>query len=374
MRPRRFRVGRLGGIIGAANGHLEKGYTVRSGTQDLSRVWQQMWARSPEAKSHIELSYHRVMRGHRACLRALPLAGALAFSAIALASPTGARAQETATASPDQASQLSTLQDLVLRANYRQALPAAHAYLARTDLSASARNQGLEILATVHLAMRDEAAAQHDLAELFARDPEYRLSDPEASPVVQSAFARARTQAAAWTIALEHVAPQLSEHVAPILSVRVTEHADALHELRLQYRRHGETTAASVVLDVDAQGAAQGRIPIEGDEAYAIDYWLSAVAPSGHVLGALGSADAPLTIEVPAAPHAPALMVTETTPTPATPVDQGGGDVTQEAWFWVVLGVVVVGAGVGVGVGVAVASEGPQGGSLGNATLPLMRF
>lgn len=34
------------------------------------------------------------------------------------------------------------------------------------------------------------------------------------------------------------------------------------------------------------------------------------------------------------------------------PPPQGGGDVTSEAWFWVVIGAVVVGAGVGITVGV----------------------
>ncbi len=314
------------------------------------------------------------MRGTRASLRSLRLASSLALLTPLAAFGGAASAQATGTEASAPDAQLSTLQDLVLRANYRQALPAANAYLARTDLTAGARTLGLEILATVHLAMRDEAAAQHDLAELFARDPEYRLSDPEASPVVQSAFARARAQATPWTIQLEHTAPQLSEHTAPILSVHVAEHADALHELRLQYRRRGETTAASVVLPVDARGAAQGRIPIEGDEAYRVEYWLSAVAPSGHVLGALGSADAPLVVEVPAAPQAPVLIAAGDASAPAQPVETSGGDVTSEPWFWVVLGVVVVGAGVGVGVGVVVAGEGPENGSLGNATLPLMRF
>jgi hypothetical protein len=40
------------------------------------------------------------------------------------------------------------------------------------------------------------------------------------------------------------------------------------------------------------------------------------------------------------------------------PPASGGGDVTSEAWFWVVIGAVVVGAGVGITVGV-LASQDP---------------
>ncbi len=303
-------------------------------------------------------------------MRLLLVAGALLLSPLVLS--TSASAQTEASASEaDPAAQLTRLQDLVLRANYRQALPAANAYLARTDLSAMARTQGLEILATVHLAMRDEAAAQGVLAELFARDPGFRLSDPEASPVVQSAFARARAQASAWSISLAHETPSLHTREAPILTVQVAEHVDAVHELRLQYRRRGDASAASVVLPLDASGAAQGRIPLEGDAAYVIEYWLSAVAPSGHVQGTLGSADAPLTLEVPAEVTEPVRVSTGAADTARA---DAGSDITSEPWFWVVLGVVVVGAGVGIGVGVAVASEGPANGTLGNTTLPLVRF
>jgi len=303
-------------------------------------------------------------------LALFPLASALCFAPLLLPTSAGAQAEATSGAE-DQASRLASLQDLVLRANYRQALPAARAYLQRNDLTALARIQGLEILATVHLAMRDEAAAQPVLMELFARDPGFRLSDPEASPVVQSAFGRARAQATAWTISLTHEPPELRTRTAPILAVQVADHVDAVLELRLQYRRRGDASAASVVLALDASGAAQGRIPLEGDAAYVIEYWLTSIAPSGHVQGTLGSADAPLTIEVPA--ELTPTAVTVQRERDAAPV-ASGGDVTGEPWFWVVLGVVVVGAGVGVGVGVAIASEGPQNGSLGNTMLPLVHF
>jgi hypothetical protein len=49
---------------------------------------------------------------------------------------------------------------------------------------------------------------------------------------------------------------------------------------------------------------------------------------------------------------------------------RGGGNVAEEAWFWILIGTVAIGAGVGIGVGVAVAQpQGPESGTLGIVTL-----
>nr|MDQ3036984.1 hypothetical protein [Myxococcota bacterium] len=239
------------------------------------------------------------------------------------------------------------------------------------DLSAAQRNAGLEASATIHLALREDAAARAALAELFARDPGHRLTDPDASPVVQSAFARARESSAPLTIGIEHEPPLLERRASPTISVRVGESAGAVHEVRVAHRQRGDGRASTIVLPLDASGGAEGRIPLSGDDAAStIEYWLEAIAPSGHVLARVGSPTEPLVVEVPARAVAVAMAVTpqEDRGEPA------GGDVTSEAWFWIVLGVVVVGAGVGVGVGVALGSDGPQDGSLGNVELPLLRF
>ena len=116
-------------------------------------------------------------------------------------------------------------------------------------------------------------------------------------------------------------------------------------------------------------GAASGRVPVTGDddEPFTIEYYLEARAPSSTVLASTGSPEAPLSIEVPAAPVAVAIAAPIEEATPA----QSGGDVTGEAWFWVVIGVLVAGAGVGIGVGVVLGGQGPENGSLGNVTLPL---
>lgn len=286
-------------------------------------------------------------------------------AALLLAGPGVALAQD----SPE--AQLAGVRELVLHANYRAALPAARALLERTDLDAVQRNAALETLAVVHLALRDEAQARQALAQLYARDPGHRLTDPDASPVVQSAFARARESASPLSVVVEHEPPVLERRGAPTIAAHVGENADAVHEVRLAYRQRGDARANTIVLPLDDGARAQGRIPLASDDAaYVIEYWLEAVAPSDHVLARVGSPSEPLVIEVPAAVAVAAIVAPEVDDEePAS-----GGDVTSEAWFWVVLAVLVAGAGAGVAAGVVVGSEGPEDGSLGNVTLPLIVF
>ena len=56
----------------------------------------------------------------------------------------------------------------------------------------SARTCRTETQGAHHLAIREQRPAQETLELLHRRDPGHRLSDADASPVVVSAFARAR--------------------------------------------------------------------------------------------------------------------------------------------------------------------------------------
>jgi hypothetical protein len=294
--------------------------------------------------------------------RASVFAGLLA---IALALPGVAAAQD----GPDQ--DLAAVRELVLHANYRAALPAVRTFLQRDDLGAEQRNAGLEVLAIVNLALRDESAARQALTELYSRDPGHRLGDPDASPVVQSAFARARDAAQVVEVSIDHTPPVLERRTAPTVRVQVTAGASAVHEVRLLYRARGARRFTTTVMPIDASGAAEGRIPVQTeDEApYVVEYYAEAIAPSGTVLGRTGEPDAPLTIDVPAAQQQ--VIVQASTPGVDTPPQ---GDDTGMIVLGVVIGVLVVGGGVGAGVGIWAATQGPQNGSLGTITLPLATF
>mgnify|MGYP001585238847 CR=1 FL=1 len=165
---------------------------------------------------------------------------------------------------------------------------------------------------------------------------------------------------------------RLERHVAPVVSIRLGEGADAVQEVRIAYRHAGEARWSTLVATPEA-GVATATVPLADDVAEeTIEFHVEALAPSSSVIGALGSASEPLSVTVPRAAVATGGGGGGGGDEPV--VATGGGSVAEEAWFWVLIGVVVVGAGVGVSVGVVLSQPGPQDGSLGNVTLPLVTF
>ncbi len=275
-------------------------------------------------------------------------------------------APASAQSTPEEA--LSEVREMALYARYREALEAAQSYLERDDLDAAQRNAGLEVLATVHVAMGNSDAVAEVLRELYARDPEHRLSDPDASPPVLSAFGRARANPPEpVAVSLDHEPPTLEPGQAPRVEVQLGEGSDALTELRLRYRRADEARFNTVVMN-RGEGAASARLPFSNEEEeYEVVYFIEGLAPSGARLATLGSADEPLAFTMPEAEVA--IVPTGPTPTPGGGEDEGGG----LWWIGVVAGVVVVGAVLAT-VLVVTAEDGPQDGSLGNIDLPLVSF
>src|SRR5690606_11782132 len=121
------------------------------------------------------------------------------------------------------------------------------------------------------LANRQQGDAQQTLTLLYSRDPGHRLTDPDASPPVISAFARAReAQPPQIPVRIEHVPPTLRVRQAPELRVRIGEGADAVAELRLVYRI-GAEAPSRVVMTQRADGSYIARIPVVGDASSATD-------------------------------------------------------------------------------------------------------
>ena len=283
-----------------------------------------------------------------------------------LLGPVCAAAQE---ASPEDA--LSEIREMALYARYREARDAVQTYLAREDLSAAQRNVGLEVLATVHIAMRDERAATEALQRLYARDPGYRLSDPDASPPVLSAFGRARSNPPApIEVQLVHD-PITLEHRGPArIRVGLGAGADAVNELRLRYRQGEDTRFTTVVMSLDPDGTATARLPVlDQPEAYDIVYVIEALAPSDTVLARLGTESEPLRFTM---PEASAVASGGGAGGTGPAGEAAGGD--DFTWLAIVIAVVVVAGGVTAGILIADQLSGPQDGSLGNIQLPLVRF
>jgi hypothetical protein len=334
--------------------------------------------------------------------------GAALAVTLLLASGGTAMAQRTQAVdveSGDPNAALARVRELVTFARYDEAVAAAERFLARTDLSAAQRNAGLEALAICQVAMRRDDDARRTLEILYGRDPQHRLSDADASPRVQSAFARVRdARPPRVPVRLELAPLQLQRREAPVVVVRAVAGADAIEEYRLAYRQEGEARFTRIVMAVE-RGVARARLPLAGDPARptSIDFFVEAVAPSLTPLATLGSEADPLLVQVPAettpvaatgGPNAgrvpspaEAALTDERAPGMGSARASGadwregmgsggsdgraddGGGVTSQWWFWTLLGAAVVGAGVGLYFALGPPSQSVTTGTLGTITL-----
>lgn len=279
-----------------------------------------------------------------------------------------------------QEEELSAIRELIFQARFEAAVQQANALLERSDLKAAERNAALEVLATAQLANRQDGPASETLRLLYSRDPGHRLTDPDASPPVISAFARAREAAPTpITVSLQHEPPALTRREPPSIEVRVAEGADAIAELRLVYRIAGEGESRAVMSRRD-DGTYQARIPVVGDASSSTDvaYHVVALAPSQAELGAIGSSAQPLQVRIPAESRGQAgaqgsgQVVVQQAPT-AAPAEPGGGSVAEEWWFWTLIAALVIG-GVTVGVVIGTSQGGPEPGTLGSVQLMQVEF
>ena len=269
---------------------------------------------------------------------------------------------------PSEDATIAEIRELVLYARYDDALTRAQEYLQRSDLSASQRNAGIEIVATVQIAKRRSADAEQTLQLLYARDPGHRITDPDASPVLMSTFGRVRANPPEpLDVELEVDVPDLTRRTPPAFTVSARGvGADAVAELRLHYQQ-GSTEYATMLMRWSGD-AANARLPLLDDtDAYEVRYYIAAHAPSGALLTTVGSENDPLTFTVPAATPLERTLI-EDTPTTT---------VTEESrslwWVGLLVGIAVAGAGAGVAIALT-RDDGARNGSLGNIQLPLASF
>lgn len=273
-----------------------------------------------------------------------------------------------------QTDPLANVREQIMYANYPEAISGANAMLARTDLDARTRNEALELLATAQIASRAPEDARRTLATLYARDPGHRLSDPDASPPVISAFARAReSHPTPVEVRIVHRPPTLTRREAPSIDVTLASNADAVGEVRLVYRQGNEAGWSRVVMNRRPDGTYAARIPVVGasDQAVDVAYHVVATAPSGTELAHAGTEAEPLSLRIPADVAVAVSDVPRVDPIDVGDTgDDGGVNVAEEWWFWTLIGVVVAG-GVVTGVVIGTQSQGIPDGTLG--TVVLMR-
>ena len=289
------------------------------------------------------------------------------------------RAAPVRAQTPTAEAQLAAVREQVFEARFGEAVTSAGAFLERGDLGATDRNAGLELLAIAQIANRQQAEATRTLRLLFGRDPGHRLTDPDASPPVVSAFARAReSHPPQVPVVLAHSPPVLERRGPPTIEVRVTEGGDAVGEVRLTYISDDGDSRVAMTRRPD--GTYVARIPVVGDASTATDvaYYLTALAPSSTPLATLGSPAEPLQLRIPpearasSGPVATGPDLRPSLPTePAEGGDAGGGD---DWWIWTLLAILVVGAGVTIGVVIATSPQGPEEGTLGSVRLMQLEF
>lgn len=261
---------------------------------------------------------------------------------------------------------LAEIRDQILYARYDEAIASAQSFLERTDLDARNRAVGLEVLATAHIANRDQTAADQTLRELYRLDPGHRLTDGDASPLVQAAFQRARERLPdTIAVRLVHATPTLSTRESPEIRVGVSEGLEAVQEIRIAYRTGSSPRFANLVLNVDGSSAV-GRLPLVGtpDQAQRIEYFVLALAPSGTPLAQLGDEAEPLALVVPPERREVVVAPPPPAPPPAPEVEETS---SSKGWIGAVVGVVVA-AAAAVTVAYLLRDEAPSG-SLGGVSL-----
>lgn len=261
--------------------------------------------------------------------------------------------------------QLAEAREQILYARYQEAIESIEGLLQNPSLDAQTRNIALEVLATAHIANRDRDNADRVLAMLYARDPDHRLSDPDASPVVQGAFQRARSRHPTTVdVSLDHTPPILAARESPLIEVRVIDGANAVGEVRLAYRTSDAPRFARLVMNVDPEtGIARGRIPLVGapEAEQLVQYYIIALAPSMTPLAQLGDEAEPMQLSVPAQRGPDRNPDPDPDPDPVTPSTS-----TSKWWVGLIVGIAAVGLGVG---GYFLFREEAPNGSLGNASL-----
>jgi hypothetical protein len=301
--------------------------------------------------------------------------GAVLCASVACLSSVVALAQESEQPAEEASidATIASIREMVLYARYADAEQAVEALVARSDLSPSHRNQALEIKAIILLARRQTRRADEVLRELYGRDPEHRIVDRDVGPSVHAAFERIRdSRPPAATVTLQNSTPaSLESRTSPAITVRMAEGANVVSELRISYRNADSVPFERVIMRLDdAHTEGRTRLPLrEGTEAYALHYFVEALAPSQAVVGSLGSEAEPIVLEVPeqAVVEGPNILGGTGGGGGTAP---GGGNVLEEWWFWTIVGVLVVGGAVTIGALYGTHVIGPPGnGTLGGGML-----
>jgi hypothetical protein len=193
------------------------------------------------------------------------------------------------------------------------------------------------------------------------------LSDADASPVVQTAFARARDRRTdSARVAL--TARLRSEPGALFVGATIVDPEGAVHRIVLSFRHAGNAEYSRLTLRRDGARAEATAPIVSGAEGRAVQYYLEAQAPSGAVLATAATAEQPLAARVPSVATAEPRSARAVSLPARDEADEEDGTILESPWFWTAAAAVVGGAVAGY-VALAPSDDGPEAGTLGQGAL-----
>ncbi|MCA9601857.1 MAG: hypothetical protein R3A78_08860 [Polyangiales bacterium] len=308
---------------------------------------------------------------------------------------------------------LGELKEMLLYARYAEARGPLEELSKDTTLPARQRVASFELLAMLQIAINDEEGARGTLKDLYSRDPDHRVEDPDASPKVLAAFRRAKQATVSHVnVQMENIVPTRELlRQQPMVKVRVIKFADAVDEIYVHYRQGESSDFVRMAIAPDEKCIAQAIIPpVNTQDEYDIEFYVEAVAPSGANIGSMGFRTTPLKVTVPAAractdPNDAACRCEFFPRSPGCPYcfdhpdetacsddpcvrdpngkecrcaqnpkadecseDDDDGGLFSQWWFWTIAGAVVIGGTV-AGIALFSQSDDPLDGSLTSGTL-----
>jgi tetratricopeptide (TPR) repeat protein len=236
---------------------------------------------------------------------------------------------------------------------FEEALQTLSAALIRAGNSEADQIRIYRLLAFTYLALDRQDEASGAYRRLLGLNPEFQAG-ADISPRMREFFDQVRQQ---WEVAgrpgtpapdpvtIRHRSPPQAERETEVeLSATIEGAAGRVQNLILRYRRGGSEEAVFQELDCVRHGEEWSvTIPAEAVAPPLVEYYFEARDAGGLPIAARGDVAAPLRIAVP----------------------EPGGNVVEEAWFWVLIGGAVALIGGGIALGVVLGEEGatpqPQG-------------
>jgi hypothetical protein len=230
---------------------------------------------------------------------------------------------------------------------------------------ASIRVTAMELSGVAHLLLRRQSQAQRVFEALLALDPGHSLSDPSYPPRISEFFNMVREslgEVSAAPVELEGEPPQGVGAGEPIeLAVRIATGRERVERVVVLLRAAGDEDYQERAMDCVAEGACELNVEAPA-ETGTMELYVEARAPSGHPLGGIGTATAPLNITI-------EELGTEADPGTTEPPPPRPWYATW--WFWTAVGVGVAAVVGGVTAGVLLYEPPePEAGTMGYARLP----